>query len=387
MQSRKRNDELQLPFFIGRLYLLPMLFCCQGFRRIVALRLPKLGAVLSLLLLGMANAVGEGSTGQLPAGTILQARVAESDSANKLDAAVEALLLAFEEQTGFALIPGERGRVGLKVDTRAGSGLATPLALVRAVANALERRGFARQDIVVVDYRWRNMREVGLVPPISMAASDFEGLLVKALDQGGLFDDDWYYDSPLPSEREARPLPMRPQSDWRTQAFADDVDARKSFLNTLLLFETDFWINLPVYAHDPAIGVDGALSNATLWNVSNARRFLANPSTAAAAIAEIAAIPELRERMVFTLAPLWRYQFIGGPQFRSLYTRAEPLLWLSSDPVAMDRLMVDRFNFIRRLQGFPELSPIPSFIPFAASLGLGEDNAKAVKIVPVFTEE
>jgi hypothetical protein len=342
-------------------------------------------SIISLLCacLLTSRASTESIPAALPTGTILQARVVESASANQLDAAVEALLAAFEEQSGFNLIPGERRRVGLKVDTRTGSGLATPLPLVRALSRALERRGFERQNIVIVDYRWRNLREVGLVPPISVGTSDFEGLPVRALDQGGLFDGDWYYDSPLPSEREVRPLPMRPQSDWRNQAFADDTDARKSFLNTLLLFETDFWINLPVFAHDPAIGVDGALANATLWNVSNARRFLANPSTAAAAIAEIAAIPELRERMVFTLAPLWRYQFIGGPRFRSLYTRAEPLLWLSSDPVAMDRLMVDRFNFTRRLHGFPELTPIPSFIPFAASLGLGEDDVAAIEIVPV----
>ncbi len=324
---------------------------------------------------------------RLPVGTILQARVSESVSANQLDAAVEALLATYEKKSGFNLIPGERGRVGLKVDTRTGSGLATPLPLVRALSSALERRGFERQNIVIVDYRWRNLREVGFVPPISIGSSDFEGLPVRALDQGGLFNSDWYYDSPLPSERELRPLTMRPHADWRNQAFADDADARKSFLNTLLLFETDFWINLPVFAHDPAIGVDGALANATLWNVSNARRFLANPSTAAAAIAEIAAIPELRERMVFTLAPLWRYQFIGGPRFRSLYTRAEPLLWLSTDAVAMDRMMVDRFNFSRRLQGFPELTPLPSFIPFAASLGLGVDDLAAIKILPVLAEE
>ncbi len=49
--------------------------------------------------------------------------------------------------------------------------------------------------------------------------------------------------------------------------------------------------------------------------------------------------------------------------------------------------MVDRFNFTRRLQGFPELTPIPSFIPFAASLGLGVDDVAAINIVPVFVEE
>jgi hypothetical protein len=320
--------------------------------------------------------------------TIFQARIAESDTQKNMDAAVEALMRAFELNNDRAIQPGERGRVGLKVDTRLGAGLSTTPALVRAVAAALERRGFARHNILIVDYRWRNLREVGFIPPLSSGAIDFEGMPVKALDQGMLFDDEWFYDSPLPSEREMRWLPSRYQGiGWQAPRDATEDAVRKSFLNTLFLFQTDFWINMPVFSHDPAIGVDGALANATLWNVSNARRFLANPSTAAAAIAEIAAIPELRERWIFTIAPLWRYQFIGGPQFRSLYTRAEPLLWLSVDPVAVDRLMVDRFNFIRRLQGFPELLPIPSFIPFAASLDLGKDNPKIIQVVSVFGED
>lgn len=339
--------------------------------------------VLLMIAAPMPNLRAAAETAFLPAGLILQAEVSQRDDTAKIQRAVELLVSEFEKRTGFALVPGERGRVGLKVDTRTGSGLATPLVLVRALAESLEQRGFAREAIVIVDYRWRSLREVGFVPPISIGGSDFEGLPVKAMDRGGLFDSDWYYDSPLPSEREGRALLARPDMDWRSQAFADRDSARKSFLNTLLLFEVDFWINLPVFSHDPAIGVDGALANATLWNVSNARRFLANPSTAAAAIAEIAAIPETRERMVFTLAPLWRYQYIGGPQFRSLHTRSEPLLWLSSDAVAVDRLMVERYNFARRLHGFPELSPLPSFIPFAASLGLGKADLTDVQIVTV----
>ena len=144
-------------------------------------------------------------------------------------------------------------------------------------------------------------------------------------------------------------------------------------------FEVDFWINLPVGCDDPALGVDGALVNMTLWNVSNSRRFLVNQATASAAVAEIAAIPELVEKVVLHFMPMDPYQFIGGPFFNSLYTHNEGVLRMSTDPVALDRLLYDAINEQRRLAGFPEISSIPRQLPFAASLGLGVYERSAIE--------
>ena len=100
-------------------------------------------------------------------------------------------------------------------------------------------------------------------------------------------------------------------------------------------------------------------------------------------MAEIAAIPELQERMVLHFISLERYQFIGGPRFKSLYTRSEPRVWMSSDPVALDRLLFDRMNAVRLLEGFPEIAPLPRQLPFAASLGLGVFEKSRIRIRPV----
>ncbi|WP_269525673.1 hypothetical protein [Coraliomargarita parva] len=282
---------------------------------------------------------------------------------------VDALLAAYERKVGKALAPGERGKVGLKVNTRAGRGMATPPQLIRAVIEAFEVRGFSRDSILIVDYSSHSLRQSGILPPLSQSGQGFEGCPVLPLDSGRYYDEDWFYDSPLPPVQQQEPGLF--QRSERVRELMADSRERKSFLPEPLLFEVDFWINLAVGVDDPALGIDGVLASATLWNVSNSQRFLVNQATASAAVAEIAAIPELSERMILHMVSLERYQFIAGPYFNSLYTRSEPKLWLSGDPIALDRLLYERMNEQRRLNGFPEISPLPRQLSFAASLGLG----------------
>ena len=58
------------------------------------------------------------------------------------------------------------------------------------------------------------------------------------------------------------------------------------------------------------IGVFARCWPIALANVSNARRFEGESVAAAAAIAEIAAIPELRETWCFNMISLHKYQYI-----------------------------------------------------------------------------
>jgi len=294
---------------------------------------------------------------------------------------VERLLGAYEREVGQTLKPGKRAKVALKINTRGRAGLSTPLQLIRAMVEALEARGYHRRSILIVDYSAHNLREAGVMPPLSQSAAEFEGCPVLALDSEQYYDSEWFYDSPLPPALQQEPHLF--EEARRSTQLEEGAQGRKSFLPKPLLFEVDFWINLAVGVDDPALGIDGALANATLWNVSNSRRFLVNQATASAAVAEIAAIPELEERLVLNFVSLERYQFIAGPFFNSIYTRSEPRLWMSSDPVALDRLLYDRMNAMRLLEGFPEIEPIPRQLPFAASLGLGEFDRDRIRVQQV----
>jgi hypothetical protein len=288
-------------------------------------------------------------------------------------AAVESLLAVYEDERGEPLKPGSLGKVALKVNTRSGVGLSTPRPLLRALIVALERRGFARENILIVDLDSYALRQAGILPSLAEGALDYEGCPVLALNAGDFYDEDWFYDSPLPSAMRGM------DTDFGGEVKAMGIE-RKSYLPKPLLFGVDFWINLPVGCDDPALGVDGALANMTLWNVSNSRRFLVNQATASAAVAEIAAIPELVEKAVLHIMPMDLFQFIGGPFFNSLYTHGEGVLRMSSDPVALDRLLYDAINERRRLAGFPEILPMPQQLPFAASLGLGVFEREAIEL-------
>lgn len=292
---------------------------------------------------------------------------------------VEVLLAQFEEAIGQRLIPGEKGKVGLKVYTNSGPGLATPVPLVQAVIAALIDRGYVREDIFLVGLNPLRLRFTGYLPSLITGVTHFEGHPIYILESGQFYDPEWFYDSPLPS---------RFDPVFLNRAANDNPDAlreanRRSFLATPLFLEADFWINLPIYTDHPTLGVNGALANATLWNASNTARFFNNPANAPAAVAEMSAIPELRQTWLFTIASLQHYQFVGGPSFNSLYTVSDRKMWLSADPVALDTLMLERINFHRQQAGFPIVSEEIRTLEFAEVLKVGSSVNLSSRLVHV----
>jgi hypothetical protein len=272
-------------------------------------------------------------------------------------------------------------RVGLKIYTDSGPGLATSPQLVKGVIQALRRRGFENRNIFLVGLNQLRLRMTGYLPSLVTGKTPFEGNPVYVLESGRYYDPVWYYDSPLPER--FNPLVAEQQTRGFSNTSTRDED-RKSFLATPLFLDADFWINLPVYTDHQVLGVNGALVNATLWNASNTARFFRSPANAPAAVAEMSAIPELRETWAFTIASLETYQFIGGPFFNSLYTTSEPILWLSGDPVLMDSLMRDRMNLWRKRFGFDEISDEIRTLEDAELLGSGSTQTKNAVILPVY---
>jgi hypothetical protein len=289
---------------------------------------------------------------------------------------VEDLLAQFESATSRKLVPGEKKKVGLKIYADSGPGMATPVPLVKAVIQALVRRGFEPKDIFLVGLNQLRLRMTGYLPSLVTGESPFPGHQIYVLESGKFYDPVWFYDSPLPQRFD--PIFIESQTRDVPNTSTKDED-RKSFLATPLFLDADFWINLPVYTDHPMLGINGALVNATLWNASNTARFFRSPANAPAAVAEMSAIPELRETWACSIVSLQHYQYIGGPFFNSLYSASEPLLWLSRDPVLLDSLMLERINRLRKLTGFNPVSEEIRTLEFAELLGVGSTKTDATR--------
>jgi len=342
------------------------------------------GVLLSLIAAatGRAEFWGYDGSRERQLDTVLEGGLADF-SVPAYRATVAALMREFEARSGKSLKPGERRRAGLKVYANSGAGLATPRALVDAVIEELVDRGFERTELFIIDLRETWMRDAGFLPQLSRRGDEgatYRGVPVKVLEDGRHYDPVWFYDNPLPPQNPGFGARERPTSRDETEAQGED---RRSYLPVALVRDVDFWVNLPVVFDHPAFAVSGAIANHTIWNVSNHSRFLLSPSNAPIAAAEIAAIPELASHLAFHLMTLERYQFIGGPVFASLYTRSEPRMWLSVNPVALDFAMLQRINRARVDEGFKAIAGEPQILTFAETLGLGKRRSEQVNWVTV----
>ena len=134
---------------------------------------------------------------QLP-GTVWEGNLARFDL-REYSREVDSLLKQFEEAIGHRLVPGEKGKVGLKIYADSGPGLATPIPLVKAVIQALVDRGYEKEDVFLVGLNPLRLRFTGYLPSLITGEGPFEEHPIFILESGEYYDPGWFYDSPLPS--------------------------------------------------------------------------------------------------------------------------------------------------------------------------------------------
>lgn len=323
-----------------------------------------------------ARASGEAPSASAP-DFVLQTRLNSFDVKN-YNAAVSAMFSAFEKNSGKSLKRGSKGRVGLKIYTNSGAGLATPKNLIDAVVRQLQRRGYAAEDITIVDMSARKMRACGLLPKLSEVQKGVKNAYgdvnVADVESGRFFDKRWYYDNPL------TPKNVRTSRSY-TEIY--DPEVRKSYLPIPLFLTVDYWINLPVITDMEGLGVCAAIGNMSLWNMSNNERFLKEPANASMAAAEVSAIPELRESNAFTILSFEIGQFVGGAVFNARFSFSENVMFLSANPVVLDYIAWQTINKYRRANRFAPIDTEPPVLNYCKQLGVGDYDLRKIRKITV----
>ena len=254
--------------------------------------------------------------------------------------------------------------VGIKVSTAAAPLHASHPALVDAIVDGLLSAGVAPTNIVVWDR-----------DPIKLHAAGYEPArrfrLAAVVGDTG-WDPDAFYESALVGKL-----------IWGDRLFGKsgaEINTR-SHLPQLLTKTITKLINLPVLQDHPDCGLAGGLYNLSFAMVDNARRFEVPGQRGAPDLAAIAALPEIRRKLVLTVMDALIGGYAGGPGFKPEFSWPCASLYLSADPVAVDSLCLDLIETQRHDANIPALSPRASYLSTATRLGLGQSDRAQIDLI------
>ena len=165
-------------------------------------------------------------------------------------------------------------------------------------------------------------------------------------------------------------------------------------------------IDIPNMKDHGAAGVTGALKNVAYGNFSNvARSHMHEKTHTLSFIGTLVAVEPLRSKTVLHIMDGLRGVWQGGPFLRDNRFRFFPKTMLfATDPVAMDRLLLDVIEDKRKSEGalslwdrsMENIKPQangdirsnrfirePGHIEFAAKLGLGEYDKKRIRVTSI----
>ncbi len=175
-------------------------------------------------------------------------------------------------------------------------------------------------------------------------------------------------------------------------------DQTRSFMSRLVTEKLTKIINVPNMKDHGASGVTGCLKNIAYGSFSNvARSHEGRKTNTLTFIGSLYNVEPLRSRTVLHVMDGIKGVWQGGPFLREDRFGFEPKrLMLGTDPVAMDRLLLDIIEEKRKAEGWPSVwdhSPEamkrqtyerePGHIEFAGSLGFGESDKSKIRLEEV----
>ena len=242
--------------------------------------------------------------------------------------------------------PGDR--IGLKINTLGGRGIASSLDLVLVICERLQQAGIKAGDIVVWDRDTAEMEHAGF--KLSMGGDRVQCF---GTDRAGYEED--------------------------LSAFGS-VGSR---LSKILTRHTNVLINVPVLKDHDGAGVTMALKN-MYGVIHNPNKY--HPNGCDPYIADLNMLPEIRTRMRLTICDATTAMFDGGPGFKPELSWKCNSLLVSQDPVALDRTgwqMIERKRAEMGLKTLEAEQRPPRYILTAADREHRLGNSESSRIETV----
>jgi hypothetical protein len=144
-------------------------------------------------------------------------------------------------------------------------------------------------------------------------------------------------------------------------------------------------LNMPVLKDHNQAGVTGCLKNLTFGAVNNTARFHKAPMYCSPAVADIYAIPAIRQKTVLHVLDALRVCYNGGPDAPNpAFVSNFSTIYLATDPVACDTIGLEVVQRLRKENNLGDLyqtSGHPVHVADSGKKGLGTDERAKIELV------
>ena len=265
-----------------------------------------------------------------------------------LDCAMQGLFDSDDPAHAWARVVRPGQRVGMKVNTLGGRGLATNLQLVEAICERLQGAGIRAQDIVIWDRDSAEIERAGFRIRAGGAQLQCFGT-----DRVG-------FESELSS-----------------------FGSVGSQLSKILTERCDVLINVPVLKDHDGAGVSMALKN-MYGVIHNPNKY--HPNGCDPYIADVNMLPKIRARLRLHICDATSACYEGGPAFKPEFRWNANKLIVSQDPVALDYSgwqIIERKRAEKGLKTLEADGRAPHYIATAADSDhrLGTNDSKRIALV------
>lgn len=244
--------------------------------------------------------------------------------------------------------------VGLKINTLGLRPVARTIhtshfhAVTEVIRHGLEQIGVKPSEMLIWDMRDGHLKEAGFNPDVPPE----EGALRCLSAQANEFDE-------------------------QTHTF-EGVETR---VTKILTQQTSAMISIPLAKSHRISGVTGALKM-HYGTIQNPRDFHAN-NCCKPGIADINTIPVIKEKTRLILMDALYTVIDGGPSWNPPSMRQTKSILVATDPVALDRIMLESIEALRLAEKLEPLTPMSEHIKIAGELGLGEYDREKINLVEI----